>query len=152
MRKLFVLLSLLVVASMILAACGGAAPTEAPEPAGQEPTTAPAEPEPTDAPTTEEPTTGGTITSKDPNTFVYVTFGEPTSLDPALDYETAGGEILQNVYETLVTYSGNELSVFEPLLAESWETSEDGRTYTFQLQQGVQYHDGADMVASDVAY
>jgi peptide/nickel transport system substrate-binding protein len=126
MRKLSVLLSLLVAASMILAACGGAAPTEAPEPGAQQPTTAPAEPEPTEDTGTEEPTTGGTITSKDPNTFVYVTFGEPTSLDPALDYETAGGEILQNVYETLVTYSGNTLSEFEPLLAESWELSEDG--------------------------
>ena len=151
MRKLFALLSLLVVASMILAACGGAAPTEAPptEPGAQEPTEAPAEP--TEAPTTEEPAPTGT-TSKDPTTFVSVSFGEPDLLDPALDYETAGGEVLQNVYETLVTYSGNELSVFEPLLAESWETSEDGRTYTFTLNQGIKFHDGADLTASDVVY
>jgi peptide/nickel transport system substrate-binding protein len=81
-----------------------------------------------------------------------VSFGEPDLLDPALDYETAGGEVLQNVYETLVTYSGNELSVFEPLLAESYEVSEDGMTYSFQLQQGVKFHDGADMTASDVVY
>jgi ABC-type transport system substrate-binding protein len=60
--------------------------------------------------------------------------------------------VLQNVYETLVTYSGNELSVFEPLLAESWELSEDGMTYSFQLHQGVKFHDGADMTASDVVY
>ncbi|HSK65329.1 MAG TPA: ABC transporter substrate-binding protein, partial [Anaerolineales bacterium] len=142
MRKLSILLSLLVAASMILAACGGAAPaTEAPT-TGEEPTEAPVT-EPTEAPTTEEPATSGGPTSKDPNTFVHVTFGEPDNLDPALDYETAGGEILQNVYETLVTYSGNELSVFEPLLAESWELSEDGRTYSFQLHQGIKFHDGA---------
>lgn len=152
MRKLSILLSLLVAASMILAACGGAAPaTEAPT-TGEQPTTAP---EATEAPATdvtEEPATSGAPASKDPNTFVAVTFGEPDNLDPALDYETAGGEILQNVYETLVTYSGNELSVFEPLLAESWEMSEDGRTYSFQLQQGVKFHDGADLTASDVTY
>jgi peptide/nickel transport system substrate-binding protein len=152
MRKLSILLSLFVLASMILAACGGAAPaTEAPqatdEPATAEPTeAAPEEPEGTEAPTTGGPT------SKDPTTFVSVSFGEPDLLDPALDYETAGGEVLQNVYETLVTYSGNELSVFEPLLAESYEVSEDGMTYSFQLQQGVKFHDGADMTASDVVY
>ncbi|MBN2115211.1 MAG: ABC transporter substrate-binding protein [Anaerolineales bacterium] len=144
MRKLFYLLSLLVVASMILSACGGAPATSAPA-ATEEP--APA----TEAAPDEEAPAGG-ITAKDPTTFVYVTFGEPDLLDPALDYETAGGEILQNVYETLVTYKGNSLSEFEPLLAESYEISEDGRTYSFQLHQGIKFHDGADMTASDVSY
>jgi peptide/nickel transport system substrate-binding protein len=147
MRKLFALLSLLVVASMVLAACGGTPATSAPEePAA---TTAPEEPAATTAP--EEPAATGPA-SKDPTTFVYVTFGEPDLLDPALDYETAGGEVLQNVYETLVTYSGNSLSEFEPALAESWTLSDDGMTYSFQLHQGVKFHDGADLTASDVAY
>src|SRR5690349_6918252 len=123
MPKLFALLSLLVLASMILSACGGAAPaTQAPaatdEPAGTE---APA--------STEPPTTGGNFTSKDPTTFVAVEFGEPETLDPALDYETAGGEIIQNVYETLVFYDGEATDKFVPQLAESWETSEDGTVY-----------------------
>lgn len=147
MRKLFALLSLLVVASMVLAACGGTPATSAPEePAA---TTAPEEPAATSAP--EEPAATGPK-SKDPTTFVSASFGEPDLLDPALDYETAGGEILQNVYETLVTYKGNSLSEFEPLLAESWTLSDDGKTYTFQLHQGIKFHDGADLTASDVAY
>ncbi|PWB69389.1 MAG: hypothetical protein C3F07_19300 [Anaerolineales bacterium] len=147
MRKLFALLGLLVVASMVLAACGGAAPaTEPAAPAPEQPSA----PEPTQA-APEEPAAMGPK-AKDPTTFVYVTFGEPDLLDPALDYETAGGEILQNVYETLVTYKGNSLSEFEPLLAESWTLSDDGTTYSFKLHQGVKFHDGADMTASDVAY
>lgn len=36
------------------------------------------------------------------DTFVMATIGEPSTLDPAVDYETAGGEILQNCYETLI--------------------------------------------------
>ena len=55
MRKMFALLSLLVLASMVLAACGGAAPTAAPaEPAEPVATDAPAEPVATDAPVVEE--------------------------------------------------------------------------------------------------
>jgi peptide/nickel transport system substrate-binding protein len=150
MRKLFALLSLLVLASMILAACGGAAPaTQAPaatdEPAATEPAT-------TDEPAATEPATSGGFTSKDPTTFVNVTFGEPETLDPALDYETAGGEIIQNVYETLVFYDGEATDKFVPQLAESWELSDDGLTYTFKIREGVKFHDGADMTPSDVAY
>src|SRR5690349_13498793 len=155
MRKLFALLSLLVLASMILSACGGAAPaTQAPaatEASGEEPgaTEAPStteEPSATEAPTT------GEFKSKDPTTYIEVTIGEPETLDPVLAYETAGGEIIQNVYETLVFYDGEATDKFVPQLAESWETSEDGTVYTFKIREGVKFHDGADMTPSDVAY
>jgi peptide/nickel transport system substrate-binding protein len=151
MRKLFTLLSLLVLTSMILTACGGAAPaTQAP--AATEEPAATQEPAATEPPAaTEEPATSG-ITSKDPTTYVEATFGEPETLDPALDYESGGIEIIQNVYETLVFYDGEATDKFVPMLAESWETSEDGTTYTFQIREGVKFHDGADMTPSDVAY
>ena len=142
MRKLFALLSLLVLASMVLAACAPAAETAAPA-------------EETEAPVVETPAPGGdeemTYEAKDKTTFVNVTIGEPETLDPALAYETAGGEIIQNVYETLVFYDGESTDKFVPQLAESWEVSEDGTTYTFKLRSGVKFHDGADMTASDVA-
>ncbi|HAE58129.1 MAG TPA: hypothetical protein DCG54_01130 [Anaerolineae bacterium] len=90
--------------------------------------------------------------SADPTTLMIATIGEPETLDPALAYETAGGEIIQNVYETLVFYDGEATDKFVPQLAESWEISDDGTVYTFKIRSGVQFHDGADMTASDVAY
>ncbi|HAV76890.1 MAG TPA: hypothetical protein DCX53_05995 [Anaerolineae bacterium] len=90
--------------------------------------------------------------SSDPTTFTIATFGGPETLDPALAYETAGGEIIQNVYETLVFYDGIHTDKFVPMLAESWEVSDDGSVYTFNIRSGVTFHEGQDMTASDVAY
>jgi len=39
-----------------------------------------------------------------------------------------------------------------PLLAESWEVSDDGLVYTFNLREGAKFHDGADFDASDVVF
>ncbi len=148
MRKLFYLLSLLVVASMLLAACGGT-PTQEPaapaEPASPTEPASPAEPAPA------EPAPAA-LKSKDPTTLVIASFGGPETLDPALAYETAGGEIIQNVYETLVFYDGEATDKFVPQLAESWEVSPDGTVYTFKIRSGVKFHDGADLTPSDVAY
>jgi len=145
MRKIFALLSLLMVASMVLAACGTPAPAEAP--AAEAPA---AEAPAAEAPAAEE----GMMEykSKDPTTFVDAGIGEPETLDPALAYETSGGEIIQNVYETLVFYDGEATDKFVPQLAESWEVSEDGTVYTFKIRSGVKFHDGADLTPSDVAY
>lgn len=151
MRKLSVLLSLLVLASLILAACGGAAPaTEAPPPAQ---TDAPEQPEAPEAPETEEPAPStGEFSSSDPTTYFRPTFGEPETLDPALDYETAGGEIVSNVYETLVTYNRNSAEEFVPQLATEWTVSDDGTVYTFTIREGVTFHEGGELTPSDVAY
>ncbi|MBM3124365.1 MAG: ABC transporter substrate-binding protein [Chloroflexi bacterium] len=145
MKKVFALLSLFVVFSMALTACGGAAPAEAP--AAEAPA---AEAPAAEAPAAEEGMME--FKSKDPTTFVSATIGEPETLDPALAYETAGGEIIQNVYETLVFYDGEATDKFVPQLAESWELSDDGTVYTFKIRSGVKFHDGADMTPSDVAY
>jgi peptide/nickel transport system substrate-binding protein len=149
MRKLFALLSLLVLASMILAACGGAAPATQPPAATDQP--AATEPATTDEPAATEPATSG-FTSKDPTTYVSAQIGEAETLDPALNYETGGAEIIQNVYESLIFYDGIATDKFVPQLAESWELSDDGSVYTFHIRSGVKFHDGADLTPSDVAY
>jgi peptide/nickel transport system substrate-binding protein len=84
--------------------------------------------------------------------LVNAGIGEPETLDPALAYETAGGEVIQNVYETLVFFDGEATDKFVPQLAESWDVSADGTVYTFKIRSGVKFHDGADLTASDIAY
>jgi peptide/nickel transport system substrate-binding protein len=153
-NKLFIVGTLLIVASMILGACAQTPAT--PETLVTEvvktvevmvegtPMVVTATPEPPPPPME--------YTSSDPNTFVYTTFGEPDTLDPALAYETAGGEVIQNVYETLVFFNKDNPSDFVPQLATDWTVSDDGLTYTFNIRQGVKFHNGDDMTPTDVAY
>lgn len=142
MRKLFTLFSLLVIASFVLVACGG--------------TAAPATTANTDSGTSSSTDSGSSSSaeyhSADPTTFVEATIGDIDTLDPALAYDTASATIIFNVYETLVFYDGESTDKFVPQLAESWELSDDGTVYTFHIRQGVTFHDGGELTASDVAY
>ncbi len=75
---------------------------------------------------------------------------EPDRLDPHLTSAFASFQILENVYDTLVQPAA-DLSM-EPALAESWEVSDDGLTWTFTLREGVTFHDGSTFEAADVVY
>ncbi len=76
---------------------------------------------------------------------------EPTSLDPTADATASiDGMLAANVYESLTTVT--ESGEVEPALAESWDISEDGLTYTFKLRDGVKYHDGTDFDSADVIF
>ena len=87
-----------------------------------------------------------------PELFTVMTTGSPDTLDPALSYDTASGEIVQNVYETLVFYDGESTSEMVPQLATEWTTSEDGTVWTFTIREGVKFHEGGDLTPTDVAY
>lgn len=73
-------------------------------------------------------------------------------LDPATSFSNDGA-VLANVYETLTRYiparDGQEAKV-EPVLAESWEVTEDGLTWTFHLRSGVKFHDGVELTSEAV--
>lgn len=74
---------------------------------------------------------------------------QPPTLDPHVTTSQASATIGRNVFETLVT-ADSKYQV-QPMLAESWEQSEDGTTITFRLRQGVRFHNGKEMTADDVA-
>jgi ABC-type transport system substrate-binding protein len=88
----------------------------------------------------------------DPTTLTYATIGDVDTLDPAWNYESFGDNVILNVYEQLVTYDREKASAFVPLLAESYEISDDGTVYTFKIRDGVKFHEGQDLTASDVEY
>jgi peptide/nickel transport system substrate-binding protein len=94
----------------------------------------------------------------DPTTWREVSFGEPDTLDPALGYETSGGNVIQNVMEPLVIYDHVSPTDLVPALAvevptlENGGISEDGRTYTFHIREGVTFHAGGTLEPHDVAY
>jgi peptide/nickel transport system substrate-binding protein len=89
---------------------------------------------------------------QNPDTIIVETIGEPDYLDPAVNYEAYGGEIIQNVYETLTWYNGSRADQIIPWLAERYEVSPDGMSYTFYLRKGIKFHDGTPFNATAVNY
>jgi peptide/nickel transport system substrate-binding protein len=76
---------------------------------------------------------------------------EPPHLDPTSAAAQAIDSVLYtNVFEGLTRFMGDGSIV--PGLAESWEISDDGLTYTFRLRDGVTFHDGTTMDAEDVKF
>ncbi|GJF18386.1 ABC transporter substrate-binding protein [Mycolicibacterium cyprinidarum] len=76
--------------------------------------------------------------------------GEPDQLDPHKTTAYFSFEILENVFDTLV--EPDENLQMRPALAESWEVSPDGLTWTFHLRDGVVFHDGTPLAADDVVF
>ncbi|MGJ8616284.1 MAG: ABC transporter substrate-binding protein [Sulfitobacter sp.] len=76
---------------------------------------------------------------------------EPPHMDPTSAAAGAIDSVLySNVFEGLTRFMGDGSVV--PGLAESWEISDDGLTYTFKLHDGVTFHDGTTMDAEDVKF
>ena len=76
---------------------------------------------------------------------------EPTTLDPTADATASiDGMMTMNVFEALTTVAEN--GEVKPNLATGWKVSDDGLTYTFQLAEGVTFHDGSAFDADDVVF
>jgi peptide/nickel transport system substrate-binding protein len=90
---------------------------------------------------------------KNPDTYLVLTAGaDVESLDPAWQYDIASGSVVSNLYEGLVWYDREGAEEFIPALATVWQANEAGDVWTFQIREGVSFHDGGTLEPHDVAY
>ena len=84
-------------------------------------------------------------------TLVFGTASDPIVLDGALVSDGESLRVIDQIFEGLVGLEPGGTEI-RPLLAESWEISEDGLSYTFQLREGVTFHDGEPFNADAVCF
>ena len=82
------------------------------------------------------------------DSFVQAYRGDPTTWDVLATSRATDTDAIVNTYDGLVEY--NSENVLSPALAESWEASEDGLTYTFKLREGVQWVDSQGREIAEV--
>jgi len=75
---------------------------------------------------------------------------EPESLDPAFITDIYSVTVANNLYDGLVEFD-QDLNIV-PAIAKIWKISRDRRTYSFQLRQGVKFHNGREVTADDFVY
>src|SRR5271166_1269569 len=74
------------------------------------------------------------------------------SFDPAESYEFSNNEIDANCYRRLVTPDPNDATKITGDLAEKWDVSPDGKTFTFHLRPGAMFESGRALTAEDAAF
>ena len=143
-------LALVLTAAMVLGltACGGSATeTTTSDAATEETTTEDSTAEATDDQTADEADAAASAGEK----ILSVQVGpDPETIDPALNSAVDGGNMLLHSFECLLAVDQN--GQLAPGQAESWETSEDGLTWTFHLRDGLKWSDGSDLTANDFVY
>jgi peptide/nickel transport system substrate-binding protein len=121
----------------------GASPAASPA-AGAAPAAAPAAAAPASAPA------AAASTAKRGGTLIVGATDEAASLDPHFQNALARQQRTQNIYSYLVQ-ADKDIRI-QPDLAEKWEISPDGKTYTFSLRKGVKFHNGRELTSDDVKY
>jgi peptide/nickel transport system substrate-binding protein len=101
----------------------------------------------------EQKTSGGGTggQAKQGGTIVFAASSDPVSMDPAFISDGESIRITNQIYEGLVRTKAGGTEI-EPSLAKSWKASEDAKSWTFELQQGVKFHDGTPFNAAAVCF
>lgn len=86
-----------------------------------------------------------------PRVFRYRLASDPPSLDPIHTTDTSSATVVFRMFEGFIEQDPETLEIV-PAIAESWDVSNDGLTYTFHLKQGVLFHNGREATAADFRY
>lgn len=131
---------LLLVLGLLLSACTPATPA-----------VAPAEPDATEAPVAEAPAAAAPAAGE--NVMVGAWVGPCCNPIEIANPLSAGGAYhwFNKIFSHLVTYNVEYTEII-PDLAESWSISDDNLTWTFNLREGVTWHDGSPFTAEDVIF
>lgn len=84
------------------------------------------------------------------STLIVGIQGDPVSFNPDIQPDDWGFEIAENVFDRLVKLDYNNKII--PDLADSWNITNGGKTYTFHLHQNVKWQDGKDFSSADVKF
>lgn len=131
-RKLLFLLSLLFTVIFVLAACTQDAGTGS-------------------SGNSSSDDSGSTDKSNGEKTLVFGRGADSIQLDPSKVTDGESIYVTNQIYDPLVRYKVEGTEV-EPALATEWKVSKDGLKWTFQLREGVKFHDGTDFTAEDVVF
>tara|TARA_R110002051_G_scaffold129972_2_gene203732 strand:+ start:13138 stop:14754 length:1617 start_codon:yes stop_codon:yes gene_type:complete len=83
---------------------------------------------------------------------IVVTYKDDVAtLDPAIGYDWQNWSMIKSLFDGLMDYAPGTTEL-RPGLAESYDVSADGKTFTFHLRTGVKFHNGREMTADDVKY
>jgi len=83
---------------------------------------------------------------------IVITYKDDVAtLDPAIGYDWQNWSMIKSLFDGLMDYVPGTTEL-RPGLAESYDMSDDGLTYTFHLRPGVKFHNGREMTADDVKY
>ena len=93
---------------------------------------------------------------RDPNAKqggeIVITYKDDVAtLDPAIGYDWQNWSMIKSLFDGLMDYEPGTTKL-RPELAESYEISPDGQTFTFKLRPGVKFHNGRELTAEDVKY
>ncbi len=87
-----------------------------------------------------------------PGGNIIITYKDDVAtLDPAIGYDWQNWSMIKSLFDGLMDYVPGTTEL-RPGLAESYEVSDDGMTFTFHLRAGVKFHNGREMTAEDVKY
>ncbi len=151
-KSIGILLAILLLAMTVLGGCATTAPPEEPTPStGEEEQPVALNQEETEVEETELVSDNPALKRDDTdNTFVVGTPEAKGVFNPIYYASAYDGNVVTMIFEGMIERDIE--GAWQPALAESWEISEDGKTYTFKLKKDVVFSDGTPVTANDVAF